>query len=131
MDSFLIELMVMAFTFYLLHTVSRFTYVLMIWTIVLVFNWTDGYGFYLLPFTSSKSLHIHINNMNILTLCRLNQWSELLPFTFSKSLHIRINDMSIWILYNSSTGRGSYLLPFTSSKSLHICTNDLNNFTYF
>ena len=104
----------MALTFYLLHPVSHFTYVLMIWTILLIFNWTDGHGFNLLLFTSSKSLHIHINDTNILTLFGLNHCTGQsfyhLPFTFSKLLHIRINDMNIWTLYNSSTGRSFNLL---------------------
>ena len=46
--------------FYLLHPVGYFTNTLMIWTCRLCLYWTTVPRLYRFPFTSSKSLQIHI-----------------------------------------------------------------------
>ena len=83
--SFLIQPMVFAFTFYLLHSVNHFAYTLMIWMYGLFLDGSTGLNFYLLPFTLRNSTN---------GLC-----FYLLPFTFSKSFHIHINNMDVWTLF--------------------------------
>ena len=66
--SFLIQPMVFAFTFYLLHSVNHFTYTLMIWMYGPFLDGSTGINFYLLTLTLRNSLHISINDINTWTL---------------------------------------------------------------